>query len=171
MKRATLIVILLWVVTGCNNKTYKTPTAVNKLDSLWLNSLINNSDSSYSKPYKRTDFVTTFFYINKRDSSVCQVMKDSADHIRQILMVKKNIRTHFSEYFPNGQLISAIPLNELGQNDGVAIFYYENGTVKVKGIIKNGLYAGEWKNFDKQGKLTSISKYNANGNLTQTIQP
>src|SRR5882672_5715764 len=73
-----------------------------KLDNAWLNSIIKNSDSNYTKPYYRTDFVTATYYINKKDSSTCQLMKDSAGIVRQIIIVTKNVRTFFGQYYANG---------------------------------------------------------------------
>ena len=61
--------------------------------------------------------------------------------------------------------VEKIPLNELGQKDGKSITYYNDGTVKSEGNFKNGLYLGDWKNFDENGKLMTIDSYNSNGNL------
>lgn len=163
--------MILCAVFGCKNKQHSLPVAINKINSVWLDSIIKNSDTSYSKPYKRTDFVTTSFYINKEDSSICQLMKDSAFHIRQIIIARKNIRTHFSQYYANGQLLADIPLNKFGQNEGTAAYYYQDGTLKTKGDFKNNLYAGKWENFDEKGKLIKINQYNSNGNLVESMNP
>jgi hypothetical protein len=58
-----------------------------------------HSDSNYIKPYKRTDFVTAAFYINKKESSVCQIMKDSANCIRQVIIEKNGSRSFFTQYY------------------------------------------------------------------------
>ena len=86
---------------------------------VWLDSIIKNSDSTYEKPYYRTDFVTAVYYINKKDSSICQVMKDSAGVIRQISMSKKNLRTFFAPYYENGQLQAEVNFDESGVITGL----------------------------------------------------
>ena len=165
MKFLISISIVFTLFSCTNNSIITTPIAVNKIDSVWLNSIIKNSDSVFTKPYKRTDFVTATFYYNGKDSSICQVMKDSAGMVRQVLITNKNIRSHFSQYYPNGQLIENISLNKFGRNDGNAIYYYEDGKIKSKGQFIDGLYSGEWKIFDNSGKQLQSTMYNSNGNI------
>jgi antitoxin component YwqK of YwqJK toxin-antitoxin module len=43
--------------------------------------------------------------------------------------------------------------------NGVHKEYYENGKLKEKGLIKNGLQIGIWKSYYQNGKLKSIGKY------------
>ena len=88
---------------------------VKKLDKAWLDSIIKHSDSTYTKPYYRTDFVTATYYLNKNDSTVCQLMKDSAGNIRQVIIAKKDTRIFFGSYYKNGQLQADLPLDEFGQ--------------------------------------------------------
>lgn len=139
----------------------------NKLDKHWLDSVIKESDSSYIKSYKRTDFAIAEFYINKKDSSVCQVMKDSADIIRQVIIAKNNIRTHFSRYYANGQLEAYLPLDEYGQYQDSATYYYEDGKVESCGWYKHGLKFGEWKNYNTKGNELSAKIYDFNGQIKE----
>ena len=84
-------ITIVFSLFSCANNTKKPiPLAINKLDTIWLNSFIKNSDTTYSKPYKRTDFVTANTYINLKDNSICQVMKDSAAQVRQVIISTKN---------------------------------------------------------------------------------
>jgi hypothetical protein len=165
MYKLIIFLLFIFALAACKSETNKNTVAVNKLDTTWLGSIIKQSDTSYSKPYKRTDFVTAFFYINKKDSIICQVMKDSSQQIRQVLISTKNSKTHFSQYYANGQLIADIPLNKYGQNDGMATYYYEDGKIKTKGKFKNSLYAGTWENYDENGHILVPTKYDENGNI------
>jgi hypothetical protein len=152
------------VIFSCNHP--KMPAT--KLDKDWLNSIIEKSDSSYSKPYYRTDFVTAVYYINKKDSTVCQMMKDSAGLTRQIIITKKDIRIFFGDYYSNGQLQADLPLDNFGHYHGPATYYYKNGIIQSRGNYTNGLKNGKWDNYDEKGKLTSLEEFDPNGQLTKT---
>jgi len=160
-------ITLAFFIFSCTAPQKKHAT---KLDNAWLNSIIKNSDSNYTKPYYRTDFVTASYYINKKDSSTCQLMKDSAGIVRQVIIVTKNVRTFFGQYYPNGQLLAWLPLDEFGQYHGDATYYYQNGTVQSNGSYVHGLKKEEWENYDENGKLIFIEEYDANGSLVKTIR-
>ena len=161
MKVFFSIVALTVFIFSCSNKN----NHVKKLDTAWLDSIIKNSDSTYSKPYFRTDFVTATYYVNKKDSTVCQVMKDSSQTIRQIIIVKNNIRTFFAPYFDNGQLQSDIKLDQAGLYHGTLTNYYKNGAIENTGNYVHGLKTGTFKNYDSTGKLVSSDNYNKSGEL------
>lgn len=168
MKKTLSLLILTIVVFSCTEQNTAT-TTISKINNLWLDSLIKQSDSNYTKPYKRTDFVTATFYINKKDSSVCQIMKDSASVIRQIIISKKEVRTFFAQYYSNGQLQARLPLDKFGQYDGVATYYYKNSIIQSNGNYLHGLKQGQWKNFTEKGKLVSLEEYDTKGQLIKTI--
>ncbi|MEP7254842.1 MAG: hypothetical protein ABI666_03645 [Ferruginibacter sp.] len=151
------------LICSCTEQNSNNKVSLKTFNRTWLDSIIKLSDSSYIKPYKRSDFVTAIFYINNKDSSICQVMKDSAGIIRQIIIAKKDIRTFLGQYYTNGQLQAELPLDEFGQYHGAAIFYYENGNIKSSGDYVHGLKTGQWKIFNEKGKLVSTDTYNKNG--------
>ena len=151
------------LVVGCTNNKTQNEIALKKINITWLYSIIKNSDSTYSKKYRTTDFATTDYYLSNKDSSMCQLMKDTSKTIRQILITRKNIRTYFAQYFANGQLITDIKLDSFGQPDGNAIYYYENGKIKSNGLYHHGLAIGEWKEFEETSNAVSIIKYDSSG--------
>ena len=136
-----------------------------------IDSIIKTSDSSYEKPYYRTDFVTAAYYLNKKDSTVCQLMKDSTGIIRQIIIAKKDIRIFFASYYKNGQLQANLPLDEFGQYHGTGNFYYEDGSLQSSGNYNHGLKAGPWKVYNESGKLIATDTFNKNGQLELPQQP
>ena len=171
MKKTFLFqIVFLLLLISCSQQNGNNSTVVKTINQGWLDSIIKRSDSSYSKPYKRTDFVTAYFYMNKKDSSVCQLMKDSADRIRQVIIAKNNIRTFFAQYYANGNLQADLPLDEFGQYHGNGIFYYENGLVQSTGSFNHGLKTGEWKMYTEKGKLKTTHKFDKNGQLVQEDQ-
>ena len=159
--------ILSLVILSCSQNKSHSNAVLKKLDKAWLDSIIKNSDSSYTKPYKRSDFVTAEFYLNKKDSSVCQVMKDSAGIIRQIIVAKKDIRSFFASYYSNGQLQAGLPLDEFGQYHGAAIYFYQDGMVESKGEYVHGVKNGQWKSYDANGGIISTDTYDKNGQIVK----
>ncbi len=167
MKKIFLFPItFLLLLVSCAEKKSNNGT-----NQSWLDSIIKNSDSSYTKPYNRTDFVTAVFYITKKDSSVCQLMKDSAGITRQIIIAKKGTRIFFGSYYKNGQLQASLPLDEFGQYHGTGIFYYEDGAVQSSGNYDHGFKTGPWKIYDEKGKLTATDEFNKNGEIIPQHQP
>ena len=172
MKKIFLLPIaFLLMLVSCFENNNHSKNAAKNINRSWLDSIIKNSDSSYTKPYKRTDFVTAVFYINKKDSSVCQLMKDSADSIRQIIIAKKDIRTFFAQYYQNGSLQAGLPLDEFGQYHGTGKFYYEDGSLQSTGNFNHGLKTGPWKVYDEKGKEMVTDNFDKNGNLIPQKQP
>lgn len=166
-----LQIILLLFAVGCSEQSSKQNPNTKTLNHSWLDSIIKKSDSSYTRPYKRTDYVTAVFYINKIDSSVLQIMKDSADSIRQIIIAKNDTRTFFAQYYANGNLQADLPLDQFGQYHGTGTFYYENGAIQSTGSFNHGLKTGEWKVYDEKGKLTTSDTYDNNGQIIPQQHP
>jgi hypothetical protein len=166
MKRLAIPAALAIIFVSCTQQKGHT----SRLDRSWLDSIVKQSDSSYSKPYYRTDYVTAVYYINKKDATLCQLMKDSAGVIRQIIITKRDIRTFWGQYYANGQLQADLPLDELGQYHGAATYYYKNSNVQSKGKYVHGLKNGEWKNYDEKGKVMLTEEYDTNGALIKSIR-
>ena len=145
----------------CRNNS-RIKTAIKKIDTRFIDSIIKKSDSTYTKKYKRPDFVTADYYISKKDSTIAQVMRDSAKQIRQVISTRKNIRTHFAQYYENGQIMATLSFDTNGQYHGPAIYYYSNGSIKSSGNYNHGLSTGTWQEFDDAGVVTKL-KYDTNG--------
>lgn len=153
--------ISFFLITGCkqqniNDKILATP---------FIDSVIKKSDSSYQKEYYRSDFVTAQYYVSKKDTTVCQLMKDSAGLIRQIIIVRKDTRVFFGSYYKNGQLQADLPLDAFGQYHGTGKFYYEDGSLQSTGNYNHGFKTGAWKVYDKKGRELTTDNFDQNGNL------
>ena len=162
-----MAVLMLFYSCSENNKPVK---EIIKADTKWLDSIKNKSDTSWIKPYRNKDFAIAEYYVDRKDSIVTQLMKDSAGTIRQINIAKYDmVRLFFAEYYANGQSMGKLPLDSAGKYHGVAKFYYKNGVVKSSGLFRHGLYYGEWRNYDEKGKNISTDQYDSNGQLIKTI--
>ncbi len=152
---------------SCNSKR-NVPVHLSRVNHAWLDSICKSADTSYIKKYGTLKFANAEYYFNRKDSIVCQLMKDSSDSITQIIITKKNRRNFFAEYYPNGQLIAQLPLDSFGQYNGASKYFYQNGFVESEGDYKSGLKTGTWKDFDINGKLISLNEYDSNGQAIQT---
>jgi antitoxin component YwqK of YwqJK toxin-antitoxin module len=161
------ILILICSCSGNKNSGRE----IIKINKAWLDSIKNKSDTSWTKRYRNKDFVTAEYYVDKKDSIVTQLMKDSAGIIRQIIIARyDNTRLFFAEYYSNGQLKARLPLDSIGKYNGQAKYYYQNGQVKSEGTFTHGFFSGQWKNCDEKGKLISKDEYDENGQLIKTTK-
>ena len=154
-------------IIGCKQQDVNAKILANS----FIDSIIKISDSNYQKPYYRSDFVSAQYYTNKKDSIVCQLMKDSASSISQVIITKKNIRIFFGSYYKNGQLQANLPLDEFGQYHGTGKFYYDDGSLQSSGNYLHGFKTGQWKVYDKKGAVTATDNFDANGQLIEPQHP
>lgn len=162
-----LAIVCVLFITGCKQQNVNDKI----LTTRFVDSVIKKSDSSYEKKYYRSDFVTAQYHVNKKDSTLCQLMKDSAGLIRQIIIVKKDVRIFFGSYYTNGQLQASLPLDGFGQYHGAGKFYYEDGSLQSSGNYTHGFKTGAWKVFDEKGKETATDNFDQNGNLIPQKMP
>ena len=168
MRSFFLLMFAIILLAGCSGKKDSIKELI-KIDNAWLDSIKRKSDTSWIKPYRNNEFVTSEYYINRKDSIVTQLMKDSAGTIRQVSIAKYDlVRLFFAAYFANGQIEAEIPLDYLGKKNGPEKFYYPDGQIKSEGIFLNGFYSGEWRNYDEKGKLVSTDEYDSNGQLIKS---
>jgi antitoxin component YwqK of YwqJK toxin-antitoxin module len=145
--------------------TMRKPAEILSIDLHWLDSIKSKSDTSYVKKYRNEDFVIAEYFINRRDSTVSQIMKDSAGLIRQIIIARKKQRIFTSSYYPNGQIMVKGSFDDSGRFHGPAKYFYENGYVRMEGNYNHGLFSGEWTNYNENGNPSSTDLYDENGQL------
>lgn len=162
-----LAACLVWAA-GCDQSKNTGPFHDNKLNNSWLKSIISKSDSTYTRPYYRSDFVTASYYINKKDSTLTQVMRDSSERVRQVIVETKGVRSFSAQFYPTGYAIAMTGFNTQGQFHGGATFLYPDGRVKSKGQYANGFHSGVWETYNPEGKLVLKEEYGADGQLLKT---
>lgn len=165
-----LILASLACLYACKNTVSNTQPKWEKLSSSFLDSIKQNSDSTYSKPYFTRDFATAIYFVNHLDSTVAQVMKDRDSVIRQVIVTKGKTRVFSARYYGNGQLIEKVLMDKFGQAEGPAKEFFQNGEVRRVGNYRSGLHEGKWKNFDSTGRYVGTDIYNAEGQIVQTIK-
>jgi antitoxin component YwqK of YwqJK toxin-antitoxin module len=165
-ERMKLIVLILACIGifSCAAKKESLPQKIS-VNYTWLDSVRQSADTVYVKKYGTTKFANATYYNNQQLDIVCQVMRDSSDSIRQIIMTKKGQRIFVAEYYANGQLIAKLPLDSFGQYHGPSKYYYQNGFIESEGGYEHGLKKGAWENYSSKGKSTGTSQYDSNGNV------
>ncbi len=158
------LITLIWPLFSCNSKN--SGKEVVKIRKQWLDSIIKKSDTSWTKPYRNKEYVMSDYYVDKKDSIVTQIMRDSLNTIRQILIAKYDMRRKFyGEYYSNGQLMALLPLDSMGRYNGEARQYYEDGRIKAEGNYYQGFFAGKWSYYSKSGKFLRMEEYDSSGTL------
>lgn len=133
------------------------------IDQQKLDSIRSNSDSGYTRTIGAAEYYKAEQYINLKDDITTKIMKDTADHVIGFVQYKKGKKIDFAEFYTNGQLKAKLLLDEEGQFNGYARYYYEDGRVKSDGYYLHGLYTSEWKNYDVSGILESVDRYDEKG--------
>ena len=142
-----------------------------KVDTAFFDSIRRNSDTGFTRTIGAGEFYSAEQYYTGGDSIVSKIMKDTAGRITGFVQFHKNVRTAYAEYYTNGQLKAKLLPDSQGRFDGQAIYYYEDGRIKSKGVYDKGLFSGTWKNYSAEGMLISTDEYNANGQLIHSVTP
>lgn len=165
MKPYISLILILLTIASCQTQQKAGKESIT-ISKAWIDSIIQKSDTSWTKPYRNNTFVTAAYYVNRKDSNVTQLFKDSLGNIRQVIIAKYDqIRLFFGEYNANGQLMNAYTMDSLGKFNGFTKQYFESGIVKSSGNYVHGFRNGKWNNYDDAGKLISIDIYDNNGQL------
>ncbi len=132
-------------------------------DQQLLDSISKETDSIYSRHYLAGRFTTTEYMVNSKDSTITQVIKDTAGVTRQVVIVKNKQRIYSAQYYANGQLKASYAFDKYGQYHGASEEYWENGLVKETGYYTSGLRYGDWKKYDSTGRYEGLVYYNNEG--------
>ena len=149
MREYFLLAVLSFFIVGCQQKNIAEKKIV---DSNYIDSLKETADTSFYKQQFTRDFAAAYYYGNRKDSVLMQLMKASDSSIRQVIVTKNNRRIYFAQFYNNGQQKAEYNFDNYGSNDGASKEFYENGQVKESGMYKAGFRTGEWVFNDSTGK-------------------
>ena len=78
----------------------------------------------------------------------------------------------FIDYYPSGAIDTVMP-HQNGEIHGTVKHYRENGTLEYDITFCNGETCGEQHNYDEQGNIVKITRFDANGDVesVQEITP
>jgi antitoxin component YwqK of YwqJK toxin-antitoxin module len=167
--RFFLSIVAISFFLSCNSKEgEESSVEVILVNQHRLDSIRNNSDTGYTRSIGAAEFNKAEQYLDKKDSIISKIMRDTGDNVVAVVQFKANTRITYEEYYPNGQLKGKLPLDAKGKFQGPARYYYEDGRVKSEGAYENGFFSGKWKNYDESGKLVSVDEYDKNGQLIKS---
>ena len=69
-----------------------------------------------------------------------------------------------TEYYPDGTIESVMP-HQNGEIHGTVKHYRQNGTLEYDITFCNGETCGEQHNYDEQGNIVKITRFDANGDV------
>ncbi|WP_335981933.1 toxin-antitoxin system YwqK family antitoxin [Fusobacterium polymorphum] len=78
---------------------------------------------------------------------------------------KNDIPEETIMYYPNGKVYMKRNYNKTYE----ITYYYENGQIFLSGYVKNNSAYGEWKYYDKKGKLVTKGEYNKISKAFETV--
>lgn len=166
MKAIIYAVTMLAIMVSCHRTTKdQSSIRVIKVPQSILDSLAANSDSMFTKVLGGTELYAFDQYIGKNVNNTAKVIKDTAGNVRVITIVRNNYRSFFQEYYANGQAKASYVLNDQGQFNGPATFYFEDGRIEGIGNFQQGFFSGKWKRYSPDGMLIKEEVYNADGQL------
>ena len=161
-----IFVVLMLGIISCNEHEVSDIEVI-KFNMRIIDSLRSVSDTSFTELTGRSDFFTTEYYINRRDTTQTKIYKDSAGNVVGIIKSKHDIRHFSAEYYPNGQLRGKTDFSH-GKVDGPATYYYQNGRIKSVGKWADYKKVGIWKEYSESGALKVVIHYDNNGQMIKT---
>ena len=155
---------LLLMLQYCK-QTQRSDIEVIKFDNQIIVDLQKGSDTTYTEYTGQYESYIAEYFVNRSDSLITKILKDSFENVVGLHVTKNDHLLTVAEYYRNGQLKGKLPEKIKGKYNGLARYYYEDGRVRSEGQFSNGLWSGEWKNYDEQGHLISIDDF-GEGNIT-----
>ena len=92
------------------------------------------------------------------------------DHMRKLETLPQyklinDVLEETTMYCPSGKIYLKRNYNKTYE----ITYYYENGQIFLSGYVKNNTAYGEWKYYDKKGKLVTKGEYNKISKTFETV--
>ena len=162
--------VCLCFMISCKNDAERSPVEVIMVNHARLDAIRSESDTGYTRVIGAAEFNMAEQYVDRGDSTISKIMKDTAGRVIAFVQFRNNIRITYQEYYSNGQLKARLPLNAEGEFDGPSKYYYQDGRVKSEGVYSRGLFTGKWKNYSENGRYTGTDEYDRNGQLVKSVK-
>ena len=129
--------------------TYKNDEANGKYESYFENGKTLYSDGTYINGKKNG--IEKEYYMSGKLQSATTYKNDTPE---ETIM-----------YYPSGKIYMKRNYNKTHE----ITYYYENGQFFLSGYVKNNTAYGEWKYYDKKGKLVTKGEYNQISKTFETV--
>jgi hypothetical protein len=167
MKNNILFGIFLISLFSCKGPVLSDIQVI-KFDANIIDTLKQTSDTSWTEVLGRKDFYTVDHYMDRRDSIVSKIFKDSLGNVVAFNKAKNEKVFFAAEYYANGQLIGKLKHMPAMSEDDSATYYYPDGRIKSIGQLHNYNKTGIWKEYNIKGVLEKKIYYDSSGNIIQT---
>lgn len=151
-----LAAICSWTISCKQKETSEIEKII--VDEVFIESRIAGYDSVHIDTSGKSKSILTTYFL--KDHSSVLVSRDSLKRIQAWWLRDSNgeILEGAEVSKTTGQILGKLHFVN-GKIDGEVKYYYDDGRVRSKGQFKDGIRWGEWKNFDKDGNLTSTDRY------------
>ena len=129
--------------------TYKNDEANGKYEAYFENGKTLYSDGTYVNGKKNG--IEKEYYMSGKLQSATTYKNDTPE---ETIM-----------YYPSGKIYMKRNYNKTHE----ITYYYENGQFFLSGYVKNNTAYGEWKYYDKKGKLVTKGEYNQISKTFETV--
>ena len=129
--------------------TYKNDEANGKYEAYFENGKTLYSDGTYINGKKNG--IEKEYYMSGKLQSATTYKNDTPE---ETIM-----------YYPSGKIYMKQNYNKTHE----ITYYYENGQIFLSGYVKNNTAYGEWKYYDKKGKLVTKGEYNKISKTFETV--
>ncbi|WP_405352699.1 toxin-antitoxin system YwqK family antitoxin [Fusobacterium vincentii] len=129
--------------------TYKNDEANGKYESYFENGKTLYSDGTYVNGKKNG--IEKEYYMSRE--------------LQSATTYKNDIPEETIMYYPSGKIYMKRNYNKTHE----ITYYYENGQFFLSGYVKNNTAYGEWKYYDKKGKLVTKGEYNQISKTFETV--
>jgi len=129
--------------------TYKNDEANGKYESYFENGKTLYSDGTYVNGKKNG--IEKEYYMSGKIQSATTYKNDTPEETTMC--------------YPSGKVYMKRNYNKTHE----ITYYYENGQIFLSGYVKNNTAYGEWKYYDKKGKLVTKGEYNKISKTFETV--
>jgi len=161
------LLIISTIICSCATNE-ESKIEVIKINENDIQRIIEESDTTYIDTSRHPEKLTT--YINKKTGDSCEILKDTLGNILFIGRRRNGKCISTGEYYSNGQLKGKIDCFNSELEERAATYFYADGRISSEGKWQGQKMVGIWKNYDKDGLLTSIEYYNSKGQLEKKIK-
>ncbi|MBI9068420.1 MAG: hypothetical protein JEZ09_14085 [Salinivirgaceae bacterium] len=111
-------------------------------------------EEEWKAPVYNTNEITSLFSNGEPE---VETIKPKVDTIPQIYISDFDAKK-YEEFFEDGTLKLKVEVDD-GLKDGNLKVYHSNGELYIKGEFKNDQPVGKWKYYDEEGDLIKVDRY------------
>jgi antitoxin component YwqK of YwqJK toxin-antitoxin module len=145
MRTLSTISTMIVILTSCSNKDQH-------VDNQTI--VTNDPNTFFIVKYYANGAIHEILTTNKDSSQTVKTDYDSSGTLLFSAIIKNNIQTHVTEYYPNGRPRGLTNFDST--NTGDATYYFDNAQKSSEGHWEKFKQVGVWREYNKKGELIKI---------------